>query len=136
MSYRRWVPLVVLVVMTCSCAWLPRVSTLQMCNASAPSQLVVQAVDAAGKDVPFAPVSVISDDRATRLSVSTSSRGAATMPLQPGSYRVQVGDSMGDWPHAFSTFTLRPGCTVTARAALIRHDIDPVDTPLRKRMAR
>jgi hypothetical protein len=107
-----------------------------MCNASAPSQLVVQTVDAAGKDVPFAPVSVMSDDRATRLTVSTTSLGGATMPLQPGSYRLQVGDSMGDWQHAFSTFTLRAGCTVTARAELIRHDIDPVDTPLHKRMAR
>jgi hypothetical protein len=119
-----------------ACAPLPRISTSHTCNGSTPSQLVVRAVDGAGKDVPFAPVFVTSDDRSTRVTASTSSLGTVKLPLRAGSYRVAVGDNAGDWQLAARTFDLRPGCSVTARAELIRYEIDPVDTPLRKRIAR
>ncbi len=119
-----------------ACAPLPRISTSHVCNGNTPSQLVVRAVDEAGKDVPFAPVLVVSDDRSTRVATSTSSLGAVKLTLRAGSYRVTVGDSAGDWQRAARTFDLRPGCTVTAHAELVRYEIDPVDTPLSKRIAR
>jgi hypothetical protein len=119
-----------------ACTSLPRINTSSSCNGSTPSHLLVEAVDATGQHVPFAPVSVISDNRATRLEASTSSVGTAKLPLQAGSYRVSVGDDWGDWQAASRSFNLRPGCTITARAQLIRHENDPVDTPLRKRVAR
>jgi len=119
-----------------ACAPLPRIYTSHTCNGNTSSQLVVRAVDAAGKDVPFAPVFVTSDDRSTRVTTSTSSLGSVKLPLRAGSYRVAVGDNSGDWQLAARAFDLRPGCTVTARAELIRYEIDPVDTPLRKRISR
>jgi len=119
-----------------ACAPLPRINTSQTCNGNTPSQLLVRAVDAEGKDVPFAPVFVTSDDRSTRVTTSTSSVGSVRLPLRSGSYRVAVGDNAGDWQLAARTFNVRPGCTVTARAELIRYEIDPVDTPLRKRISR
>lgn len=115
---------------------LPRINTSYRCTGGTPSHLVVEAVDAAGKNAPFAPVSVISDDRATRLEASTSSVGTAKLPLQAGAYRVSVGDDLSDWQEASRSFKLRPGCTITARAQLIRYETDPVDTSLRKRVAR
>ena len=123
-------------VVASACTPLPRINTSSTCNGTTSSQLVVEAVDTAGKNVPFAPVYIVSDDRATRLQTSTSSLGAAKLPLRAGSYRVSVGDNSGDWQEATRSFDLRPGCTITARAQLIRYEIDPVDTPLRKRIAR
>lgn len=119
-----------------ACASAPKISTSHDCNGTTPSQLIVRAVDTAGKDVPFAPVFVVSDNRATRVSTTTSSHGEVTVPLPAGSYQVSVGDDSGDWQSARRTFSLRAGCTTTARAELTRYDIDPVDTPLRKRIAR
>jgi hypothetical protein len=119
-----------------ACASLPRISTSYACNGTTPSELVVRAVDTTGKDVPFAPVFVISDNRATRVTTTTSSQGEVKLPLPAGSYRVSVGDNSGDWQMATRTFSLGPGCTVAARAELTRYEIDPVDTPLRRRVAR
>ena len=119
-----------------ACTSLPKINTSSSCNGGTSSYLVVEAVDATGKHVPFAPVSVISDNRATRLEASASSVGTAKLPLLAGSYRVSIGDDLGDWQEASRSFNLGPGCTITARAQLVRHETDAVDTPLRKRVAR
>lgn len=119
-----------------ACASAPKISTSHACSSTAPSQVVVRAVDLAGKDVPFAPVSIVSNDRSTRLTIATNSGGEVKLPLPAGSYRLAVGDTTGDWQTAARTFELRPGCTVAARAELARHEIDPIDTPLQKRIAR
>jgi hypothetical protein len=119
-----------------ACSPLPRINTSHTCTGTSPSQLLVRAVDSAGKEVPFAPVSVVSDDRATRVAAATSSRGDVKLPLPAGSYRLSVGDNCGAWQTSARSFKLRPGCTVAARAQLIPHEIDPVDTPLRRRIAR
>ena len=91
MGHSRSVGLAVAVGWAVSaCAPLPRIYTSHTCNGNTSSQLVVRAVDAAGKDVPFAPVFVTSDDRSTRVTTSTSSLGSVKLPLRAGSYRVAV----------------------------------------------
>jgi hypothetical protein len=118
------------------CAPLPRISTSTTCDASTTASLIVQSVDAVGKNVAFAPVAVRSSHRSSGLMTETSSAGRLALTLQPGSYSVAVGDDSGDWQQARVPVRLRAGCVVTARARLIKHEIDPNPRRLDDRVRR
>jgi len=124
------------VVAGSACASLPRIQTAQNCDAVSPSSMVVRSVDRSGRDIPFAPISITSDNRAIRIATSTSSAGIASFPVHPGSYAVVVGDNGGDWQSARRSVEVRPGCVVTVRAELLEHEFAPEDTHLRTRVRR
>ena len=118
-----------------ACASLPRIQTAQNCDAVSPSSMAVRSVDRAGRDIPFAPIVIIGDNRATRISTSTSSAGTARFAIQPGSYAVVVGDSI-EWQSAKTSVKVRPGCVVTLHAELLEHELAPETTLLPSRVRR
>ena len=93
-------------------------------------------MDAVGKNVAFAPVAVRSSNRSRGVVTETSCAGRLALTLQPGSYSVAVGDDSGDWQQARVPVRVRAGCVVTARARLIRHEIDPNPRRLDDRVRR
>ena len=93
-------------------------------------------MDAKGKSVAFAPVTVTPSSRARRVATKTSSLGTLRLALQPGSYALAVGDNAGEWQSARGPIRIRAGCVVNARAQLIPHEIDPNTTRLKDRVKR
>lgn len=134
MSIRSLSTIVLVMTAAAACAPLPRIRTSTTCDARTAASLIVQSVDAVGKNVAFAPVAVTSSNRSSHLVTETSSAGRLTLTLQPGSYSVAVGDNVGDWQRARAPIRLRSGCVVTARAQLIEYEIDPNTTRLADRV--
>jgi hypothetical protein len=122
-----------LAVGAAACASLPRIQTAQNCDAVSPSSMAIRAVDRSGRSIPFAPIVIVSDNGATSISTSTSSAGAARLPVHPGSYAVYVGDIGGEWQRAKASVKVRPGCVVTLHAELVEHEFAPEDLPIRIR---
>jgi hypothetical protein len=111
--------------MAFGCARLPRVTTSAVCNPQTPSAVAVQTVDSARRIIPFADVVVTRSNKALRFKTSTNSSGETRFSLEPGSYSVGIGDGLGAWQSAVKSIEVRPGCVVTVKAALLKHEIDP-----------
>ena len=114
----------VILATTSGCASAPRLSTSTTCTGTA-AGLVVQTVDRTGKQIAFAPVSVTTGNRVTRVVTETNSAGRLALALEPGAYSLVLGDNVGEWQSVRAPIRLRPGCVVTARAKLTRHEINP-----------
>jgi len=114
------------------CATLPRISTTTNCGAGWQPAVRILAVDKRGNLIPYAEVSVISDDRSTGYRTWTSSLGEASFPLAPGSYRVGIG-LHGKWRAASRSFKMHRECQVDMQARLIPDEVFPLDGPLFRR---
>jgi hypothetical protein len=111
-----------------ACATLPRVAMTTQCGSKWTPAVRIHAVDSRGQIVPYVDVNVFSDDRAI-YKTWTSSLGEARFALQPGSYRISVGQD-GQWRYAIRSFTVPRDCEVEMRAQLTKHEIFPLDGPL------
>ena len=116
-----------------ACATLPKVSITTQCGPDWQSAVRIQAVDSRGQIVPYASVSVVSDNRSMRYRTWTNSHGEARFPLQPGSYTIGIGDDYGQWQVARRSFKIPRDCQVDMQARLIRHEINPDDGPALRR---
>ena len=114
------------------CATLPKISMTSNCGAGWQPAVRIRAVDKRGEIIPYAEVTVISDDRSTGYKTWTSSLGEARFALAPGSYRLSV-DQHGQWQGASRSFTMHRDCQVDMQAQLIPHDIFPLDGPVVRR---
>ena len=110
------------------CATLPKISMTTNCGAGWQPALRIQAVDKRGEIIPYAEVTVLSDDRSTGYKTWTSSLGEARFALQPGSYAIGIGEH-GSWQYARRSFKMRPDCQVDMQAQLIPDEINPNDGP-------
>ena len=127
----RSIPCAVAFLASQACATLPKISMTTHCGAGWQPAVRIQSIDKRGASLPYVPVWVRSDDRPI-YHTWTSSLGEARFALQPGSYRVSVGEE-GQWRYAIQSFKIQPDCQVEMQARLIPHEIFPLDGPVVRR---
>ncbi len=114
------------------CATLPKIAATTNCGAGWQPAVRIQATDNRGEIIPYAQVTVVSDNRSTSYKTWTSSLGEARFALPPGSYSLAIGQH-GTWQAANRSFKMHRDCQVDMRATLIREEIFPLDGPVVRR---